>query len=60
MQLLTKKDPYPLLYIYKVLNTIVRHDTYSFLNIYFGYHHIFIALEDKYKITFVIDWGAFT
>jgi hypothetical protein len=24
-----------------------------------GYHQIFITLEDKYKTTFVIDWGTF-
>jgi hypothetical protein len=60
MQLRTKKDPYPLPFIDEVSNTIVRHDTYYFLDGYFWYHHIFIALEDRYKITFVTYWGAFT
>jgi len=26
---------------------------------YSGYHQIFIDAEDKYKIAFVISWGAF-
>jgi hypothetical protein len=42
-----------------VLNTIIGYEAYSFLDGYLGYHQIFIALEDKYKTTFVIDWGAF-
>jgi hypothetical protein len=56
----TKKDPYPLSCINEVLNIVVGHDAYSFLDGYFGYHQITIALEDRYKIAFVIDWGAFT
>jgi hypothetical protein len=34
----TKKDPYPLPFIDEVLNTIVRHDVYSFLNGYARYY----------------------
>jgi len=34
----TKKDPYPLLFIDEVLNTVVEHDAYSFSDGYFGYH----------------------
>jgi hypothetical protein len=55
----TKKDPYPLPFTDEMLNTIVRYETYSFLDGYSGYHQIFIALEDIYKTTFVIDWGVF-
>jgi len=43
----------------EVLNTIARYEAYSFLDGYSKYHHIFIAPEDIYKTTFVIDWGAF-
>ncbi len=32
-----KKDPYPLPFIDEVVNTIVGHDAYSFLDGYFGY-----------------------
>jgi hypothetical protein len=56
----TNKYPYPLPFTNEVLNTIVGHDEYSILDRYFGYHHISITPKDKYKTTFVIDWGAFT
>jgi hypothetical protein len=55
----TKKDLYPLPFFAEVLNTIVGHEAYSFLNGYSRYHYISIALEDRYRTTFVIDWGAF-
>jgi hypothetical protein len=51
----TTKDPYLLPFTYEVLNTIVGYEAYSFLNGYSGYHQIFIALDDKYKIAFVTD-----
>jgi hypothetical protein len=41
------------------LNTITRYEAYSFLDGYLSYHQICIALQDRYKITFVTDWGAF-
>jgi hypothetical protein len=50
---ITKKDPYPLPFTYEVLNTLARYEAYSFLNGYSGYHQIFIAPKDNYKITFV-------
>jgi hypothetical protein len=55
----TKKDPYPLPFIDEVLNAIARYEAYSFLDGYSGYHQISIALEDRYKTTFVVDEGAF-
>jgi hypothetical protein len=55
----TKKDPYPLPFTDEVLNIVVRYEAYSFLDGYSGYHQISIALEDKYKIAFVTDWGVF-
>jgi hypothetical protein len=55
----TKKDPYPLPFLDEVLNTIIGYEAYSFLDGYSGYHQIFIAFEDRYKTTFIIDWGAF-
>jgi hypothetical protein len=54
-----KKDPYPLPFIDEVLNIEARYDAYSFLSGYLGYYQVFIALEDKYKIAFVIDQRAF-
>ncbi len=43
----------------EVLNIVIRYEAYSFLDGYSGYHQIFIALEDKYKTTFVTYWGDF-
>ncbi len=41
---------------FKKLNKATKkYETYSILNGYSKYHLISIALEDKYKITFVID-----
>ncbi len=51
----TKKDPYPLPFTDEMLNTIIGYEAYYFLNGYAGYHQIFIALEDRYNTTFVID-----
>jgi len=39
----------------EALNIVVRYEAYSFLDGYLGYHQIFVALEDRYKTTFVID-----
>jgi hypothetical protein len=55
----TKKDSFPLPFINEVLNIVARCEAYSFLDGYFGYHHICRAPKDKYKTSFVIDWGAF-
>jgi hypothetical protein len=42
-----------------MLSTIIGYEAHSFLNGYLGCHQISIALEDKYKTTFVIDYGTF-
>ncbi len=55
----TKKDPYPLPFTCEMLNTIIRYETFFFLVGYSGYHQICIILKDRYKTTFVTDWGAF-
>jgi large-conductance mechanosensitive channel len=55
----TKKDPYLLPFTNEIINTIVEHQVYTFLNGFFGFHQISIAPKDYYKTTFVIDWGVF-
>ncbi len=55
----TKKYPYPLSFFDEVLNIVARYETYSFLDGCSNYHQIFIAPEDRYKTTFVIDRGFF-
>ncbi len=51
----TKKNPYLLPLSDEVLNTIARYEAYSFLVEYSRYHQILIALEDRYKTTFIIN-----
>ncbi len=55
----TRKDMYPFSFTNDVFNTMARHEAYSFINGYYGYHQISITLEDMYKITFAMNWGAF-
>ncbi len=55
----TKKDSYPLPFTDEVINTIAKHEVYTFLDGFFRYHHISITSKDWYKIAFAIDWGAF-
>jgi hypothetical protein len=43
----------------EVLNIIIGYKAPSFLDGYSKYHQIYISPKGKYKITFVIDWGAF-
>lgn len=51
----TKKDPNLLPFIEGVLNEVVGHEVYSFLDGIFGYHQIMITHEDMYKITFITN-----
>jgi hypothetical protein len=39
----------------EVINTIVGHEVYSFLDGISGYHHILITPKDLHKTTFVTD-----
>jgi hypothetical protein len=40
----TTKDPYPLPFMDEVINTIVGHEVYTFLNGFLRYHQISIVL----------------
>ncbi len=55
----TKKDSYPLPFTEEVINTIARHEVYTFLDKFLRYHQISIALEEQHKTTFVTNWGDF-
>jgi hypothetical protein len=59
LNVVIKKDPYPLPFTDEVINVVVKHEVYTFLDGFFGYHQISITLQDQYKITFVNDWGGF-
>jgi hypothetical protein len=43
----------------EVINIVVGHAIYTFLNGFLGYHQISITLEDQHKIAFVPNWRAF-
>jgi hypothetical protein len=59
LNVVTKKDPYPLPFIEEVLDMVAKHEVYSFLDGFSSYYQIMIAPEDMYKIIFIIDWGTF-
>jgi hypothetical protein len=45
-------DPFPTPFTYEVLENVGGHEAYSFTDGFLGYHHIKIALEDRFKTTF--------
>jgi hypothetical protein len=53
----TKKNPYSLPFMNDIINTIVGHEVYTFLDKFSRYHHISITPEDQHKITFVTNGG---
>ena len=55
----TRKDHFPLLFIDQMLDRLVGHDFYCFLDGYSGYNHISIAPEDQEKTTFTCQFGTF-
>ncbi len=54
----TIKNPYPLPFFDEALNIIARYEAYSFLDGYSRYHLISIVVNDRYKTTFITQWGT--
>ena len=54
----TRKDQYPLPFIDQMLDRLVGHPHYCFLNGYSGYNQIAIALEDQEKNIFTCPYGT--
>ena len=52
-------DPFPTPFRDETLNNVGGHESYSFMDRFLGYHQIKIALEDRRKTSFVIEWGSF-
>ena len=52
-------DHYPLPFIDQMLNILVGHPHYCFVDGYPDYNQIAIALEDKEKTTFSCPYGTF-
>ena len=59
MNVVTKKDYFPLPFTDSILDTIARHESYSFLDGFLGYNQVKIAKEDQLKTTFTTDWGTY-
>ena len=55
-----RKDHFPLLFIDKILERVVGHPYYCFLDGYSGYYQILIALEDQEKTIFICLFGTFS
>ncbi len=55
----TKKDPFPLPFLDIILDTIVGHKMYSFMDGYNGYNQVKMVEEDKEKTSFIFKWGAY-
>ncbi len=53
----TKNDPYILPFTQEVLDMVARHELYSFLDGFSNYRQIMIVPEERYKTTFITDWG---
>ncbi len=55
----TKKDPFPLPFLDSILDLVVKHEMYSFMDGYSGYNQVKMAKEDKDKTTFISEWGVY-
>ncbi|GKD42168.1 reverse transcriptase domain-containing protein [Tanacetum coccineum] len=55
----TRKDHFPILFIDQMLERLAGHEYYCFLDGFFGYFQIPIALEDQEKTTFTCPYGTF-
>ena len=55
----TRKDHYPLPFIDQMLDKLVGHSHYCFLDGYSGYNQISITSKDKEKTTFTCPYGTF-
>ncbi|MCO5546725.1 hypothetical protein L7F22_000161 [Adiantum nelumboides] len=54
-----EEEVFPLPSTDMMLDEIVGHEMYSFMDGYSGYNQLKIAPEDREKTTFIIEWGAF-
>ena len=54
-----RKDHFPLPFVDQMLERVVGHEFYCFLNGYLRYNQIEITLEDQEKTTFTYPFGTF-
>ena len=60
LNVVTRKDHFPLSFIDQVLERVSSHPFYYFLDGYSGYFQIEIAIEDQEKTTFTCPFGIYT
>jgi len=53
------KDPFSLLRIDEVVDSIASYELLSFLDYYSGYHQISLKEEDQIKTSFIMPFGAY-
>ena len=56
----TRKDHFPIPFVDQMLERVVGHEFYCFLDGYSRYNQIEIALEDQEKTTFTCPFGTFS
>ena len=59
LNLVTRKDHFPIPYIDQMIERLAGKSHYCFLDGYSGYNQIVIALEDQEKTTFTCPFGTF-
>ena len=59
LNVVTRKDHFPLPFIDQVLERVPGHPFYCFLDCYSGYFQIEIDVEDKEKTTFTCPFGTY-
>ncbi len=55
----TKKDPFSLPFLDLVLDLVVGHEMYSFMDGYCSYNQVKMAKEDKENTKFISLWGTY-
>jgi hypothetical protein len=55
----TKKDHFSLPFIDEMLERLVKHTFFNFLDGYFGYHQILIHSNDQSKTTFTCSYRTY-
>jgi hypothetical protein len=55
----TKKDHFPLLFIDEMLECLMNHSFFCFLDGYSRYHQILIHPDDQSKTTFTCPYGTY-
>ena len=53
------KDDFPLPHIDMLVDSTIGHSMLSFMDGFFGYSQILMALEDMEKMSFITEWGTY-